>query len=183
MIVLFFWSAQNLVNLRLSCSYLLALILATWYRNGRVSSWPRSSVPMLLSTSPNSYSSLTAQLKYEFFCETFPVWLRICLQCRRCTFNPWIWKIPWRREWQPTPVFLPRESHGQRRVVGYSPWGHKRVRHNSTCWVSIKPPLEHLGWSSLEYTYLLLGGEILKKNRHLLFMFHSLSFQPPDGLW
>jgi len=30
-------------------------------------------------------------------------------------------KIPWRRAWQPTPVFLPRESHGQRRVVGYSP--------------------------------------------------------------
>ena len=34
-------------------------------------------------------------------------------------------KIPWRRAWQPTPVFLPRESHGQRSLVGYSPWGHK----------------------------------------------------------
>ena len=34
-------------------------------------------------------------------------------------------KIPWRREWQPTPVFLPGESYGQRRLVGYSPWGHK----------------------------------------------------------
>ena len=32
---------------------------------------------------------------------------------------------PWRREWQPTPVFLPREFHGQRSLVGYSPWGHK----------------------------------------------------------
>ena len=35
------------------------------------------------------------------------------------------WEIPWRREWQPTPVFLPGESHGQRSLVGYSPWGHK----------------------------------------------------------
>ena len=35
--------------------------------------------------------------------------------------NPWVWKIPWRRVWQPTPVFLPGESHGQRSLVGYSP--------------------------------------------------------------
>ena len=39
-------------------------------------------------------------------------------QCRRPEFDPWIRKIPWRREWQPTPVFLPRESHGQRSLVG-----------------------------------------------------------------
>jgi len=32
-------------------------------------------------------------------------------QCRRCMFDPWVGKIPWRREWQPTPVFLPGESH------------------------------------------------------------------------
>ena len=46
-------------------------------------------------------------------------------QCRRCRFNPWVGKIPWRREWQPTPVFLPGECHGQRSMVGYSPWGYK----------------------------------------------------------
>ena len=40
-------------------------------------------------------------------------------------FDPQIGKIPWRREWQPTPVFLPREFRGQRSLVGYSPWGHK----------------------------------------------------------
>jgi len=34
----------------------------------------------------------------------------------------WVGKIPWRREWQPTPVFLPGESHGQRSLAGYSPW-------------------------------------------------------------
>ena len=40
-------------------------------------------------------------------------------------FDPWVGKIPWRRKWQPTPVFLPGESHGRRSLVGYSPWGHK----------------------------------------------------------
>ena len=40
-------------------------------------------------------------------------------------FDPWVGKIPGRRVWQPTPVFLPGESHRQRSLVGYSPWGHK----------------------------------------------------------
>ena len=38
--------------------------------------------------------------------------------------------IPWRRKWQPTPVFLSGKSHGQRRLVGYHPWGHKIVGHD-----------------------------------------------------
>ena len=46
-------------------------------------------------------------------------------QCRRCRFCPWVGKIPWSRKWQPTPVFLPGKSHGQRSLVGYSPWGRK----------------------------------------------------------
>ena len=46
-------------------------------------------------------------------------------QCRRCGFNPWVGKIPWRRKWQPTPVFSPGESHGQKSLGGYSPWGCK----------------------------------------------------------
>ena len=46
-------------------------------------------------------------------------------QCGRPRFDLWVGKIPWRRAWQPTPVFLPRESHGQRSLAGYSPWGHK----------------------------------------------------------
>ena len=40
-------------------------------------------------------------------------------------FDPCVGKIPWRRAWQPTPVFLPGKSHGQRSLVGYSPWGRK----------------------------------------------------------
>ena len=54
----------------------------------------------------------------------------ICLKCRQLGFNPWVRKIPWRRKWQPTPAFLPGKSHKQRRLVGYSPWGHKRVRYD-----------------------------------------------------
>ena len=46
-------------------------------------------------------------------------------QCRRCGFDPWIMKIPWRREWQPTPVLLPGESHEQRSLEAYSPRGCK----------------------------------------------------------
>ena len=52
-------------------------------------------------------------------------------QCKRCRYNPWVGKIPWRRKWQPTPVFLPGKSCEKRILAGYSPWGHKRVRHKS----------------------------------------------------
>ena len=43
----------------------------------------------------------------------------------RSGFDPWVGKIPWRRVGQPTPVLLPGEFHGQRNLVGYSPWGRK----------------------------------------------------------
>ena len=42
----------------------------------------------------------------------------------------WVRKIPLERKWQRTPIFLPRKFHGQRSLVGYSSWGHKRVGHN-----------------------------------------------------
>ena len=46
-------------------------------------------------------------------------------QCGRPGFIPWVGKIPWRRKWVPTPVFLLGESRGQRSLAGYSSWGHK----------------------------------------------------------
>ena len=63
--------------------------------------------------------------------------LQLTYQCRRhkrCEFDPWVGKIPWRRTWQPTPVFLPGESHGQSRLVGYGPQGckEKRLKRLST---------------------------------------------------
>ena len=47
------------------------------------------------------------------------------MQCKRPRFDPWLGKILWIREWQPTPVFFPGESHGQRSLAGYSPWDSK----------------------------------------------------------
>ena len=44
---------------------------------------------------------------------------------RHLGFDPWVGKIPWRRAWQPTPVFLPGETHGQRNLASYGPWGCK----------------------------------------------------------
>ena len=49
---------------------------------------------------------------------------------KRPEFNPWVGKIPRRKKWQPTPIFLPGKFHGQRSLAGYSPWGHERVRHD-----------------------------------------------------
>ena len=59
-------------------------------------------------------------------------------QCRRHRFNPWVGKIPWRRKWQPTPVFLHGKFHGQRSLVGYSPWGCKESDTTEhTCTISL----------------------------------------------
>ena len=51
----------------------------------------------------------------------------LCRRCRRHWFDPWIEKIPWKRRWQPTLIFLPGESHGLRSLVGYSPWDCKEL--------------------------------------------------------
>ena len=54
-------------------------------------------------------------------------WYKICPQCGRSGFDPWVRKIPWRSERQPTSVFLPGKSHVQRSLVGYSPWSLKEL--------------------------------------------------------
>ena len=62
----------------------------------------------------------------------FPWWLRwssVCLQCGRPGFSPCVGKVPWGRKWQPTPVPLPGKSHGQRGLVGYSPWRRSFTFH------------------------------------------------------
>ena len=59
-----------------------------------------------------------------------------CRGHRRHGFDPWVGKIPWRKKWPPTPVFLPRESHGQRSLEGCSPQGCKRVGHD---WAHLDP--------------------------------------------
>ena len=63
------------------------------------------------------------------------------------THVPWVRKIPWRRKLQPTPVFLPEESLGQRSLVGYSPWGHKESDTTERPTLSLGPVLH----SSLQF--------------------------------
>ena len=46
---------------------------------------------------------------------------------KRCRFDPWVRKILWGWKWQPTPTFLPGESHGGKRLAGYGPWGCKEL--------------------------------------------------------
>ena len=57
-----------------------------------------------------------------------PRWLsgkESACQCRRRWFDSWVGKNPWRRKWQPTPIFLPGKFHGQRSLAGYLPWDRK----------------------------------------------------------
>ena len=56
-----------------------------------------------------------------------------CNAGNRHRFLSWVGKIPWRRKQQPTPVFLPGESHGQGSLVGYSPWVHKELNTTELC--------------------------------------------------
>ena len=80
-------------------------------------------------------------------------WLRqqrICLQCRRPRFDPWVRKMPWRRKQKPTPVFLPGGSHGQRSLQSM---GSQRVRHDwatNTFWeFNLKPLCNSLGFPGI----------------------------------
>ena len=83
-------------------------------------------------------------------------WSRIYLQCRRrrrCEFDSWVGKIPWRRKWQPTPVLLPEKSQGERSLVGYDPWGHKRVRQD---WSDLARAYTHTHTHTLNSCYDLV---------------------------
>ena len=68
----------------------------------------------------------------------------ICLQCGRPGFDPWVGKIPWRREWLPTPVFFSGGSHGQRNLEGYSPWGGKESDMIEWPTLSVSDKIRHL---------------------------------------
>ena len=57
-----------------------------------------------------------------------------CRRHKRPGFDPWVGKIPWRRAWQPTPVFVPGESKERRWLAGYSPWGHKESDTTEATW-------------------------------------------------
>ena len=71
-----------------------------------------------------SYNCLRSNKLPRWLCSKEPA-----CQCRRCSFNPWVRKIPRRRKWQPIPVSLPGESRGQRSLAGFSLYHRKRDRH------------------------------------------------------
>ena len=62
--------------------------------------------------------------------------------------DPWVGKTPWRRVWQPTAVFLPGESHKQRTLAGYSPWGYKESASTEAT--------EHVGTHTHRYRSIFL---------------------------
>ena len=73
-------------------------------------------------------------------------------------------KIPWRRAWRPTPVFLPGESHGQRRLAGYSPWGCKQL--------DMTEATEHACMAS----FVVVKLESLIRSHLFIFVFVSTAF-------
>ena len=82
------------------------------------------------------------------------------LQCRRPRFDPWVEKIVWRRKWQPTPVFLPEKSHGERSLAGYSPWvtrvGHSlATEHHHHKTTTIHSDLCGLRWNEIKELHII----------------------------
>ena len=95
-----------------------------------------------------------------------PWWLsqeRIHLQCRRPGFNPWVRNIPWRRKWLPAQVVFPRESHGQKSLLGYSSQGCKVL--NMTEWLSMHTRIYKLPTrESLQiYRHIQIESQRMKK--------------------
>ena len=80
---------------------------------------------LISGSSAFSKTSLNTTFKYAIGLPRWHSSKDSVFQYRRHEFNPWVGKIPWRRKWQPTPIFLPGESHGQRSLVSYSQWDCK----------------------------------------------------------
>ena len=87
--------------------------------------------PMLSILGSNNFKSIVYGeflITSTSLTQGLPWWLNgkeSARQCRRLGFDPWVGKILWRKKGQPTPIFLPGKPHGQRSLVGYSPWGCK----------------------------------------------------------
>ena len=82
-------------------------------------------------------------------------------QCSKCRFDSWVRKIPWKKKWQPTLVFLPGKSYGQGSLVGYSTWICKRVRHDlETPWIfpgyQLRARCEHRAGNKADISHALL---------------------------
>ena len=107
-------------------------------------------------------------LAEETLCHLYSRWCRgkeSACQCRRCKrggFDPCIRKIPWRRAWQPSPVFLPGKSHRQKSLAGYSPGGQKSQDTNEQ--LSIAQQRQIIEGEIEVYTYAeTQGGKMCSK--------------------
>ena len=84
---------------------------------------------------------------------------------KRCVFSPWVGKIPWRRKWQHTPVFLPGKSHRQRSLAGYRPWGHKRVGHDWATQPQYRDSSKLCSWGRLRESKVNRASLRLKQDK------------------
>ena len=136
-IILMHWVGQN-VHLGFSIR---------WYGKPELTFWPTQDSEDRITESIKK----TVKLRTKPLCTTHR-WFRgkesgrQCRWHRRHEFDPWVRKISWRRQWQPTSVFLPGKSHGQRSLAGYSPWGSQRVKHD---WVTEHTPCRNWVYDSL----------------------------------
>ena len=102
-------------------------------------------------------------------------------------FCPWVGKIPWRRKWLPTPVFLPREFHGQRSLASYSQWGRKES--DTTEWLTREACGILAPWPGIEPSARALEGKVLtagppgKPHRFLTVNTTVLHDLPLANLW
>ena len=136
-------------------------------------------------------SGFVSSLFFNFFLLQLPPWKPVVQwlksyllmqECRRHRFHLWVRKIPWRRKWQPTPVFLSGESHGQRSLVGYSPWGHRELDATEHACIGPYPPalisfrLQHAGpRGAMIYNHT-------HRALHLIHLFKSLTLHR-DWWW
>ena len=109
-----------------------------------------------------------------------PWWLSgkesICQAGNAGLIDPWVGKIPWRRKWHPTPVFLPGKSHGHRCLAGCGPWGCKRFGHNLVTNQYKNHSIKTLPWCS--FVFPLSGLCYLC---HTFYLIHVLK-SPQDGV-
>ena len=92
----------------------------------------------------------------------------ICQQCRRHRFNPWVGKIPWRKKWLPTPVFLPGKFHRQQSLAAYSLWDHKELDTTEQLTFSVSIYNQHVLHKACQYPHTLA---------------HPLASSPKGDLW
>ena len=126
-------SGDGVTEVWLGCCF--SVLGQEWYSAISIASWPGNQTTESLFIyffHPDlKIWCLQRPLSPTFRITRFPRWLNgkqsacQCRKCKRRRFDPWVRKIPWKRKWQPTPIFLPEKSHGQRSLVGYSSWGPK----------------------------------------------------------